>query len=254
MKLITWNVNGIRACVKNGFIDWFSKQRADIVCLQETKAHPEQLSEETLHPLKYHSYWHSAEKKGYSSVAIYSKKEPLNISYGIGVKDIDKEGRVLTAEYPDFYLITAYFPNSQREHTRLDYKIAFCKKIHLYMNRLKKTGKDVILCGDFNVAHHEIDLKNPKANKNNAGFLPQERAWMDNFLNADYVDIFRHFVKEPEHYTWWSYRPGVRQRNIGWRLDYFCSTVALIDRVKKITHQSEVMGSDHCPVMLQLKR
>jgi len=254
MKLISWNVNGIRSAHGKGFLKWFGDEKADIVCVQEIKAKPEQLEEEVIHPHGYFSAWHSAEKPGYSGVAIFSKKEPLDIKYGFGKKEIDSEGRVLIAEYADFTLINAYFPNSQREHTRLGYKLEFCAEMLKYCNKLKKQGKNIILCGDYNIAHREIDLKNPKSNMDNAGFLPEERAWMDEFLAAGYSDIFREKNPEPGHYTWWSYRPGIRQRNIGWRLDYHCINGEFRDRVKSAYHRPKVTGSDHCPVGLELKR
>ena len=253
MKLISWNVNGIRAAARTGFLEWFKEQKADVICIQETKAQPEQLDMFTLHPEGYHSYWHSAQKPGYSGVAIYSKQEPLKITPGIGKPDFDAEGRVLVAEYPEFVLVNAYFPNSQRDHARLDYKLKFCKEMFKFLEKLRKAGKQVILCGDYNIAHREIDLKNPKANENNAGFLPEERAWMDGILSGGYVDTFRHFVKDPGHYTWWSYRPGVRDRNIGWRLDYFVVNEEFKGRLADARHQPHVKGSDHCPVVLELK-
>jgi exodeoxyribonuclease-3 len=253
MKLISWNVNGIRAAQKGGFQQWFMDQAADVVCIQESKARPEQLDESMLHPNGYHSYWHSAEKPGYSGVAIYSKREPLEVQTGIGIPEIDREGRVIIAEYPELTLINSYFPNSQRDHARLDYKLMFCAKMLEYCDSLRKKGKKVALCGDFNIAHRAIDLKNPKSNENNAGFLPEERAWMDQFTGHGYVDAFRHFNQEPGHYTWWSYRPGVREKNIGWRLDYFVVNPEWKDRLKSTEHQPHVRGSDHCPVRLVLK-
>ena len=253
MKLISWNVNGIRAAEKKGFLDWFEKERADIVCVQEIKANPSQLSPELLNPKKYHSYWHPAQKPGYSGVAIYSKQEPLSIQIGMNDPTIDAEGRVLIAEYPDFTVINNYFPNSQREHARLPYKLSFCKKILELSEKLVSEGKNLILCGDFNIAHREIDLKNPKSNVDNAGFLPEERAWMDRLLEHGYVDTFRQFNQDPGHYTWWSYRPGVREKNIGWRIDYFVVNEAFTDRLKGASHQAHVKGSDHCPVSLTLK-
>ncbi len=252
MKLISWNVNGIRAAGRNGFVDWFEKQDADVVCLQETKATPEQLDESLLHPGNYHSFWHSAKKPGYSGVAFYMKKEPLRLQVGIGIPEVDDEGRVIVAEYPGFVLINAYFPNSQREHTRLGYKLSFCEKLFQFCESLRRQGKYVVICGDFNIAHRDIDLKNPKANENNAGFLPEERAWMDQLLQQGYVDSFRHFVKEPGHYTWWSYRPGVREKNIGWRLDYFVVNEEFKGHLKQMIHQPEIKGSDHCPVVLRV--
>lgn len=253
MRLATWNVNGIRAVTRNGFFDWFCKVQADIICLQETKANPGQLENQLLHPSNYHSFWHAAEKAGYSGVVIYTRKEPLKIQLGMGIPEFDNEGRVLVAEFSDFYLINAYFPNSQRDHARLNYKLAFCQEIHKFIDKLKSNGKNVLICGDLNIAHHEIDLKNPKLNLNNAGFLPQERQWLTQFLNQNYIDTFRQFTPDPGHYTWWSYRPGVREKNIGWRLDYFITNRENKDRIKSVIHQPEVKGSDHCPVVLELR-
>jgi exodeoxyribonuclease III len=254
MKIISWNVNGLRACGRNGFINWFEQEKADVVCVQEIKVNPEQLEETARNPSQYHSYWHSAEKPGYSGVAIFSKKEPLSLKYGIGVPEIDREGRVITAEYQNFTLINSYFPNSQREGTRLHFKLRFCQEFLKYCQKLKKKGKNLVLCADWNIAHTEIDLKNPKTNMKNAGFLPEERAWMSEFISQGYIDSFRHFTKDPGHYTWWSYRPGVRERNIGWRLDYFMTNKEFTDRLKASVHQNHVMGSDHCPVVLQIKK
>ncbi len=253
MKLISWNVNGIRAAQSKGFLDWFGAQEADVVCVQETKAQPEQVDLFLKNPSGFHSFWHSAEKPGYSGVAIFSKAEPLSVREGLGDPAIDSEGRVLVAEYPGFTLINAYFPNSQREHARLGYKLEFCRKMLEFCDGLKKAGKNVVLCGDFNIAHLPIDLKNPKQNENNAGYLPQERAWLDDFAKAGYSDAFREFVSEGGHYTWWSYRPGVREKNIGWRLDQFWVNREFVDRLSSIRHQPEVMGSDHCPVVLKLR-
>lgn len=254
MKLASWNVNGIRACGRNGFLKWFEKEKADIVCLQEIKATSEDLDENHRNPFKYHSFWHSAEKAGYSGVAIYSKKEPLEVRNGIGDKEIDREGRILVAKFPAFTLINAYFPNSQRDHARLPYKLKFCSKFLKYTESLRAKGENVVMCGDFNIAHKEIDLRNPKTNKDNAGFLPEERAWMDSFLKAGYVDAFREFNQEGDNYTWWSYRPGVREKNVGWRIDYFASNSEFRGRMKSAYHRNDVMGSDHCPVILELKK
>jgi exodeoxyribonuclease-3 len=254
MKLVTWNVNGIRSVGRQGFEEWFKKERADIVCVQEIKAMPEQLDESQLHPDGAHSYWYPAEKPGYSGVALFSRKEPLSVSNGIGVADIDREGRVQVVDFGKFVVLNCYFPNSQRDHARLPYKLAFCKKFHSYTEKLRAAGKQVLICGDFNIAHKEIDLKNPKSNVNNAGFLPQERAWMDQFLSSGYVDTFREFEKGPDHYTWWSYRPGVRAKNVGWRLDYWVTNQENRDRVKITRHDPLVLGSDHCPVVLELRK
>ncbi|OFZ54272.1 MAG: exodeoxyribonuclease III [Bdellovibrionales bacterium RIFOXYC1_FULL_54_43] len=253
MKLLSWNVNGIRAAQRGGFLDWFADQNADIVCVQEIKAFPEQLDEDLRNPMGYHSYWHPATKAGYSGLALFSRHEPLEVLIDTGHPEIDSEGRILLAEYPDFTVVNTYFPNSQHDHARLPYKLSFCEKFLNLANELRDRGKPLIICGDFNIAHKEIDLKNPKANENNAGFLPEERAWMDRFLQNGYVDGFRYFTPDPGHYTWWSYRPGVRAKNIGWRLDYFTINADSADRLKRVEHQPTVKGSDHCPVLLELK-
>ena len=253
VKLLTWNVNGIRAARRKGFLRWFDAQAADIICLQETKIQPDQVEEALLHPLGYHSSWHSALKRGYSGVATYSKHAPLSVREGIGNREIDREGRVLISEFKRFTLVNAYFPNTQREHARLDFKLRFCNVMLRFLNRLRRAGKHVVVCGDFNIAHKPIDLRNPKENVDNAGFLPEERAWMDRFVKHGYVDSFRHFCAEPGHYTWWSYRAGVRERNIGWRLDHFFVNPELVGRLKSAYHQPRVRGSDHCPVGLELR-
>ncbi len=254
MKLVSWNVNGIRAVHGKGFAKWLKHEDADVVCLQEVKAKPEQLEEEIHSPPGYRSLWHPAEKAGYSGVTVFTRQEPLSVQEGFGFPEFDREGRVLVVEMKNFILLNTYFPNSQRDHARLDYKLAFCEKILTFMNRLRKKGKSIVICGDFNIAHKEIDLKNPKQNMKNAGFLPEERAWMDTFVSEKYIDTFRVFNQEPGHYTWWSYRPGIRARNIGWRLDHFFVSEDLKDRLKSASHRTEVLGSDHCPVVLELKR
>ncbi len=257
MKIQSWNVNGIRAAAKKGFEKWFADSGADVVCLQETKAHPDQLDLFLLNPNGYHSVFHSAEKAGYSGTAIYSKIEPTEVRVGMGIPEFDREGRVLIAEYKrpagPLAVINAYFPNSQREHARLGYKLEFCDAMLKLCRSYVKKGTDIVLCGDYNIAHEAIDLKNPKQNENNAGYLPEERAWMTKFLGSGFVDTFRHFEKGPGHYTWWSYRPGIRERNIGWRLDYHCVNENLTDRLKASRIHPSVVGSDHCPVELVLK-
>jgi exodeoxyribonuclease-3 len=253
MKLLSWNVNGIRAAEKDGkFSKWMASEDADIVCVQEIKAFQEQVGGLLLGSGKYQSFWHSAQKPGYSGTAVFSKKEPLSVSAGIGIPEIDHEGRVLVLEFKEFTLLNCYFPNSQRDHARLDFKLFFCAKFLEYVELLRSSGKHVLICGDFNIAHREIDLKNPKANEKNAGFLPEERAWMDRFLATGYVDSFRKFTPDPGHYTWWSYRPGVRERNIGWRLDYWAVNQEFSDRLKASRIQPHILGSDHCPVVLEL--
>lgn len=264
MKLISWNVNGLRAVHKNGFSKWFKKENADVVCLQEIKVSRHQIEEleELISPHNYISSWHSAEKLGYSGLVIYSRKAPKTVRLGLGQTDIDKEGRWLEAEFDlsDFgsqkgevTVINSYFPNSQRDHARLPYKLKFLKKAEQRLEELRKAGRQVLLCGDFNIAHREIDLKNPKSNTKNAGFLPEERAWMDRLIDKlGWIDTFRYFEKGPGHYTWWSYRPGVREKNIGWRLDYWVTNPEFKDRLKQSAHCPKVMGSDHCPVRLVL--
>lgn len=253
MKLASWNVNGIRSVYQKGFDKWFRDLDADFVCLQEVKAHCGDLEEALVRPKGFFGHWHCAEKKGYSGLAVYAKKEPLSVHEGLGDPQFDREGRALILEYPDFTLINSYFPNSQRDHARLDYKLAFCEAMLQRLNAIRAAGKNVLLCGDFNIAHKEIDLKNPKENKDNAGFLPEERAWMDKVVEQGYLDTFRLFQPAGGHYTWWSYRPTIRERNIGWRLDYFLANGEMRDRLRKVEHQTQVMGSDHCPVLLELK-
>ncbi len=253
MKLFSWNVNGIRSVQTKGFERWMEDSAPDAVCLQEIKAQPEQLDERLVHPRGYHSVWFPAQKRGYSGVAIYTKKAPLDVQLGIGRPEFDNEGRVLSIDLGDFILVNTYFPNSQRDHARLGFKLDFCQAIQKHLDALRARGKHTVLCGDFNIAHKEIDLRNPKQNENNAGFLPEERAWMDAFTASGYVDTFRHFNKEPGHYTWWSYRPGVREKNIGWRLDYFVCNPEFQSRIRKVQHHPSVRGSDHCPVELELK-
>ena len=253
MKILSWNVNGIRACAKNGFLDWFAKQAADVVCIQETKACLEQLDEELARPLGYHAHWLSAEKKGYSGVATFSKRRPRRVEEGLGIRVFDREGRVLITEFAGFVLINAYFPNSQHEHGRLPHKIRFQRAMRRKMDEIRASGRNVIVCGDYNIAHRDIDLANPVGNRRNAGFLPQERSWMQRTTRAGYIDAFRHFCGEPGHYTWWSYRAGVRERNVGWRIDVFLVNPELRRRLRRAWHQTEVRGSDHCPIGLELR-
>ncbi len=250
LKCISWNVNGIRAVEKKGFIDQLLSFDADAIAIQETKAQADQLSDTLKNIPGYTSYWHSAERKGYSGVAIYTRIPPLAVHYGLGDPEFDCEGRVLTLEFAHCYLINIYFPNSGDELKRLDFKLRFNDRLLAYAKGLERQ-KPVILCGDFNVAHKEIDLKNPKTNVKNAGFTPEERAWMDSFVAAGFVDTFRIFNQEPGQYTWWSYRFSARAKNIGWRIDYFCVSGGAKDKVKGATIRPEVIGSDHCPVALE---
>ncbi len=253
LKCISWNVNGIRAVEKKGFIEQLQNFDADVIGIQETKAQAEQLSDTLKNIPGYNSYWHSAERKGYSGVAIYSRITPLAVHYGLGDTEFDCEGRVLTLEFTDCYVINIYFPNSGEELKRLDFKLRFNDRLLSFAQGLEKQ-KPVILCGDFNVAHKEIDLKNPKANVKSAGFTPEERAWMDSFVAAGFVDTFRIFNQEPDQYTWWSYRFSARAKNVGWRIDYFCVSGGARERVKSAAILPEVMGSDHCPVELEFLR
>lgn len=247
MKFISWNVNGLRACVGKGFLDFFKEADADIFCLQETKLQAGQID---LELPGYHQYWNYAEKKGYSGTAIFSKEEALRVTCGIGMEEHDHEGRVLTLEYPDFYFVTVYTPNSQNELARLDYRMKWEDDFLSYLKKLEET-KPVIFCGDLNVAHKEIDLKNPKSNRKNAGFTDEERGKFTALVEAGFIDTFRHFYPDLEGvYSWWSYRFSARAKNAGWRIDYFLTSASLKDRLEDAMIYSEVMGSDHCPVGL----
>ena len=250
MKLISWNVNGIRACVQKGFLDFFKEADADIFCIQESKMQEGQLN---LELEGYHQYWNYAEKKGYSGTAIFTKQEPLSVQYGIGVEEHDHEGRVITLEFEDFYMVTVYVPNSQDELKRLDYRMQWETDFLTYLKKLEEK-KGVIFCGDLNVAHKEIDLKNPKTNRRSAGFTDEEREKFSAVLDAGFIDTFRYFYPDLEGaYSWWSYRMNARARNAGWRIDYFCVSESLKDRLADAKILSDVMGSDHCPVELNLK-
>ena len=257
MRILSWNVNGIRAIEKKGFLEWLKKEEPDILCIQETKAQTEQLSSELISPEDkngnaYKSYWMSAKKLGYSGVALYSKIEALEIN-PLGIAEFDDEGRVLQANFGNFIVISAYFPNSQENGARLDYKLGFCKAILDKINDLVLKGNNIILCGDYNIAHKEIDLANPKQNENNPGYLPEERAWLNEFINTGFVDTFRTFYPDKAGcYTWWSYRAKARERNIGWRLDYQCVNQTFMQKVKSAKILSEIKVSDHCPVELNL--
>ncbi|CAN5814607.1 exodeoxyribonuclease III [soil metagenome] len=245
MKLVSWNVNGIRSVLGKGFHDFLGMAQADIICLQETKAREEQV---TATFDGYKCYWNSAQKAGYSGTAIFSKKEPLEVRHGIGHDSHDTEGRVLTAEYPEYYVVNVYVPNSKRELTRLDYRVNSWGPDFLgFLEELEKK-KPVIFCGDLNVAHKEIDIARPKANVGNAGFTPEERASFDTYIGAGFVDSFREIVTEGNHYTWWSYQSDARARNIGWRIDYVCLSPALRPALKDAFIWPQVLGSDHCPV------
>ncbi len=251
-SIISWNVNGIRAVEKKGFLDWLQSENPDILCVQETKARPEQLSEQLRSPEGYRTYFSSAKRPGYSGVALFSKKEPDEVT-NFGLPEFDDEGRVLTARFDDLHVISAYFPNSQEAGARLDYKLAFCEAMLDYCNAKVASGQHIVLCGDYNIAHTPIDLANPKANEKNPGYLPEERAFMTKFLENGYIDCFRKFCSEGGKYSWWSYRFRAREKNIGWRIDYTCVNKALDERVKSASILDSVFGSDHCPVKLELE-
>lgn len=250
MKLISWNVNGLRACMDKGFMDFFSKMDADVFCLQETKLQAGQIEMDLP---GYHQYWNYAEKKGYSGTAMFTKREPVNVTYGIGIEEHDKEGRVITAEFEDYYVVTVYTPNSQRELARLDYRMQWEEAFLNYIKSLDEK-KPVIFCGDLNVAHKEIDLKNPKTNHKNAGFTDEERACFSKVLENGFVDTFRYFYPEMKDiYSWWSYMFQARAKNAGWRIDYFVTSERLNEKLEDAKIHTTVMGSDHCPVELTLK-
>lgn len=249
MKLVSWNVNGLRACVKKGFLDYFKEVDADLFCIQETKLQEGQID---LELESYEQYWNYAVKKGYSGTAVFSKKKPLSVKYGLGIEEHDQEGRVITLEFDEFYLVNVYTPNSQRGLARLDYRMTWEDAFRSYLKELDSV-KPVILCGDLNVAHKEIDLKNPKTNTKNAGFTIEERNKMTKLLESGFTDSFRHFYPDKtEIYTWWSYMRQARERNSGWRIDYFVVSDRLKDSIKDSEIHDQVMGSDHCPVALNL--
>ena len=250
MKFISWNVNGLRACVTKGFLDFFKEVDADIFCLQETKLQEGQID---LNLEGYYDYWNYAQKKGYSGTAIFTKQKPLSVNYGINIEEHDNEGRVITLEFEDFYFVTVYTPNSQQELKRLEYRMKWEDDFRNYLKKLDET-KPVIMCGDLNVAHQEIDLKNPKTNRKNAGFTDEERNKFTEFLESGFIDTYRYFNPFTEGaYSWWSYRFNARKNNSGWRIEYFCTSKRLEDRLVSAKIHNEVLGSDHCPVELVIK-
>jgi len=258
MKIISWNVNGIRSVEKKDFIPWMQRTSADMVCLQETKARPDQLSEALLgindtSGKPYYAHWASAKKAGYSGVAIYSKEKPLDVR-PLGIDEFDDEGRVLQADFKHFTLISAYFPNSQDEGKRLNYKLAFCEAMLQLCTQYRNNKRHFVLCGDYNIAHTAIDLARPKENEKTPGYLPEERAWMNTFTAAGFIDTFRHFHPgEKDHYTWWSYRTSAREKNVGWRIDYHCVDPEFLPTVESSVICADIKGSDHCPVEINLK-
>lgn len=253
MRIITYNVNGVRSAIKKGFIDWLATDPADIICLQETKAHKDNVDVAPIEALGYHTYWFSAEKKGYSGVAIFTKLAPDAIFYGNGIMQSDAEGRVIRADFGDVTLINAYFPSGTSGDERQTYKYQWLDEFNEYLGELVKLRPNLIVCGDYNIAHEDIDIHSPKTNKKSSGFLPEERAWMTKFLGNGFVDTFRHFNADPHHYTWWSARfPTVREQNKGWRIDYINTTEPLRSRLRGAYILPDVKHSDHCPAFLEI--
>jgi len=253
LRILSYNVNGIRAAMNKGFTDWLKTNPADIICLQETKAHRENVNHAAFTELGYEDYWFSANKKGYSGVAFLTKHKPDEIFYGNGIEQSDFEGRVIRMDLADLTIINAYFPSGTSGDERQTYKYQWLDEFRAYLNELRKTRPRLIICGDYNIAHKEIDIHDPKGNKKSSGFLPEEREWMDHFLADGYIDTFRHFNQEPHHYSWWSQRfPSVRLQNKGWRIDYICVTEELRSRLKSAAIFPDVKHSDHCPVYLEL--
>lgn len=250
--LISWNVNGIRAIERKGFLDWFSETNPDILCLQETKAHPEQCSEHLQHVPGYHVYWASAERKGYSGVATYTKEEPLHVSYGFGIDEFDSEGRMVVTEFSTYVLCNVYFPNGKKDTQRLQYKLDFYNQFLQFADQARAKGKSFIVCGDVNTAHQPIDLARPKQNEKVSGFLPIERSWIDTFIEHGYIDTFRTLHPNDVVYSWWDYKTGARKRNVGWRIDYFFVSDDLIPLLKEAFTLPDIMGSDHCPIGIRI--
>ncbi len=253
MKLLSWNVNGIRAVYKKGLMEWLQREEADIFCFQETKAAREQVPREILENDGYHSYFSEAEKKGYSGVAVFSRREPIKVEYGLGIPRFDSEGRTIIASFDDFVLYNIYFPNGKASKERLDYKMDFYDAFLKHAAEKMEDGHNIVVCGDVNTAHAEIDLARPKANENISGFLPEEREWIDRLIRQGFIDAFRLFNSEGGHYSWWDYKTRARERNVGWRIDYFFVSNSLKDSVTDAFIQNDVMGSDHCPVGIELK-
>ncbi|WP_313190754.1 exodeoxyribonuclease III [Sphingobacterium sp.] len=253
MKIITYNVNGIRAALKKGWLDWFKAESPDVICIQEIKASPDQVPELVLlEEMGYEHYWYPAQKKGYSGTAIFTRITPNHIEYGCGHEDYDFEGRVIRADFDKASVMSVYFPSGTTGDVRQDFKYKFLDDFQLYSNDLLKEKPKLVVCGDFNICHRAIDIHNPKSNANSSGFLPAEREWMENFINSGYTDSFRHLNPDPHHYTWWSYRAGARGRNLGWRIDYNMVSNDLKDSIKSSRILSQAVHSDHCPVELIL--
>jgi exodeoxyribonuclease-3 len=252
MRIITYNVNGIRSAASKGLFEWMAKSNPDVLCLQEIKANPEQVGLFELEEMGYHHFWYPAQKKGYSGVAIFSKIKPLNVEYGCGIPDYDAEGRVLRADFKDFSVMSVYHPSGSSGDLRQAFKMKWLNDFSKYIDSLKKSHPNLLISGDFNICHKPIDIHNPKANANTSGFLPEEREWMEQFIQNGFIDTFRFFNTEPHHYSWWSYRAGSRGKNLGWRIDYNLASSNLKDRLKQAKILSDVIHSDHCPVLVEL--
>jgi len=255
LKIVTWNVNGLRSVLRKKALDWLCIEDADVVCLQEIKAKPEQIPKESINCIgDYYSYWNSAIRPGYSGVLTFCKQALDQVQYGFGIQQFDKEGRLIVSNHSGIWLLNTYFPNGKRDHTRLTYKYEFYAQVLEYCQDLHEKNKNVIITGDFNTAHDEIDLRYPKQNQKTSGFLPEERAWIDKLLNSGFIDAYRNLYPDRIQYTWWTYRLNARERNIGWRLDYFLISRSLLSAVKDVQIRDDVIGSDHCPVILSLDK
>jgi len=253
MKIISYNVNGIRAAINKEWFAWLQATDADVVCLQEIKATPDQVADiAVLDTLGYKHYWYPAEKKGYSGTAIFSKIEPEHVEYGCGIEDYDREGRIIRADFKDFSVLSTYFPSGSSGDIRQEFKYKFLEDFADYIQVLKQTHPKLVISGDYNICHQPIDIHNPKSNANSSGFLPEERVWMENFMRSGFIDTFRHFNEDPHHYTWWSYRAGARSKNLGWRIDYHLVSKELEKHLKRATILPEAKHSDHCPILLEL--
>jgi exodeoxyribonuclease-3 len=252
MKIITYNVNGIRAAMNKGLVGWMRSANPDVLCLQEIKASPDQVNLTEFEEMGYHHYWYPAQKKGYSGVAIFTKKEPKHVEYGCGIKEYDDEGRVLRIDYDDVSIMSVYHPSGSSGDLRQIFKMRWLADFTKYIGQLQVSYKNLVLCGDFNICHKEIDIHNPKSNANTSGFLPEEREWMEEFINTGFIDTFRHFNKDPHHYSWWSYRAGSRGKNLGWRIDYNMATQSMKDRLTRAVILPDALHSDHCPVVLEI--
>ncbi len=253
MKIITYNINGIRAAFQKDFLGWVKSTKADILCLQEVKANTHQVDLSALEDLGYHIYWHAAQRKGYSGVAILTKQKPVHVEHGCGEGKYDEEGRVLRIDFTDLSVLTTYMPSGSSSEERQFFKLGWLEFFSNYTEKLQSDLPNLVINGDFNVCHQAIDIHNPIANRNTPGFTPEERAWFSSFLNLGYIDTFRHFTKDPHHYSWWSYRAGARRKNLGWRIDYQVVSEEMVSRLKRCVHLPEAKHSDHCPVLLELR-